>query len=529
VIAALVLRFPALARATEILAGSGPGQAAAVAAAHVVAALATRAGRHLRTERHAPMSRLLSLRLLTAAVVVAVSASSAAGQPGATPAAITSDADLDADLSGLFVDGGLTADQAAARAATASPAVWRKAAEVEQAIAELDAAKLERLPKVRYTLSYTRLSDEEQPDLSALGGGMSSAGAGFVMPEILNQYKAEARLVVPLSDHFLRLPNLIDAARDGERAARVAVRETELDAGTDARLAYYEWVRSRLQLVVATHQLGQVESTLDQVRAMAKAQKVSRADLLRVESELSAAEQTVDTLRAVAGLREESLRLLIGAGPEEVLAVGEDMRHAVAAPAPASLDDLTAKATKQRLEFRRLELALDANAELAEAERANQLPQLSAFATTTYANPSDRVFPSEAEFEGSWAAGLQLTWSLNDALTAGTTKRKLRAEAKALRADRAAMVHATRLELLSAQQDVELAQAAMTTSNQGLVAAEESYRVRTALLAAERATAVELVDAETELTRARIAALDARIDLRIAVARLDHALGNDAE
>ena len=52
--------------------------------------------------------------------------------------------------------------------------------------------------------------------------------------------------------------------------------------------------------------------------------------------------------------------------------------------------------------------------------------------------------------------------------------------------------------------------------------------MRKELLNAERATAVELVDAETELTRARIAALNARVDLRVALAQLVHALGDDA-
>ncbi|HUJ63020.1 MAG TPA: TolC family protein, partial [Kofleriaceae bacterium] len=67
-----------------------------------------------------------------------------------------------------------------------------------------------------------------------------------------------------------------------------------------------------------------------------------------------------------------------------------------------------------------------------------------------------------------------------------------------------------------------------STSQKGLAAAEESYRVRRELLLAERATAVELVDAQTDLTRARITALNARIDLRVALAQLTHAIGDDA-
>jgi outer membrane protein TolC len=60
-----------------------------------------------------------------------------------------------------------------------------------------------------------------------------------------------------------------------------------------------------------------------------------------------------------------------------------------------------------------------------------------------------------------------------------------------------------------------------------LISAEEGYRVRKELLNAERATAVELVDAQTTLTQARVAALNARIDLRVALSQLAHALGND--
>jgi len=82
--------------------------------------------------------------------------------------------------------------------------------------------------------------------------------------------------------------------------------------------------------------------------------------------------------------------------------------------------------------------------------------------------------------------------------------------------------------VLAAEQAVQIAVHALDTSAKGLVAAEEGYRVRKELLAAERATAVELVDAETDLTRARITALNARVDLRVAMAQLAHAIGDDA-
>jgi outer membrane protein len=517
-IRSLVTTFPAAGRFAFLTAQQGPVYALADAVLPAIAGLA----RTSSTKRNSPMSKLTSGRLVAALLLLAIVAGPAAAQPTTqtTPStAPAAESTVDTELASMFVDGGLTADAAAKRSVSASPEVWRKAAEVEQAIAEVDAVKIQRIPALSYQMKYTRLSDIDSPELAP----------GVEFPVLLNKQVYEAKLVVPISDQFIRLPNLIKAAKAGEKAARVDQTLTELDAMNNARVTYYEWVRSKLQLVISQRQLTGVRATLDQVRALASAQKVSKADLLRMESEEATAEQTVDQLQTIADLREEMLRIIIGAKPSEKLEVGEDLRDAFEAPAASSLDDLTQKASKQRLEFRKIELGLDANQARSAAERASYLPRLSAFAVADYANPSDRALPPEDEFSLTWAAGVQVDWQLNDALTARTTKHKLRAEATALRADRQALLYAARLELLSAQQDVALAQNAMETSQKGLVAAEEGYRVRKAQLDAERATAVELVDAETELTRARIAALDARIDLRIARTQLDHALGNDAE
>ena len=145
-----------------------------------------------------------------------------------------------------------------------------------------------------------------------------------------------------------------------------------------------------------------------------------------------------------------------------------------------------------------------------------------------YARPNQRVFPQEDAFKFTWQVGLQATWTLNDTLIANTNDHRLRAETNELRADRANLERGARIEVLQSQQAVAIATHALITSQKGLNAAEESYRVRKELLNADRATAVELVDAETELTRARISALNARVDLRVAMAQLAHAVGDDA-
>ena len=419
-----------------------------------------------------------------------------------------------------YVAGGLTAAEAAARARASSPAVWRKAAELEAAAANLDAAKNLRVPALTAKLSYTRLSPVDS-DVSPRGVG--TAG----IPQILDIYDAQAQLVVPLSDYFVRTPHLISAARLGRQSALLGARGSQADAAIGGIHAYYEWVRGRLQLSIANRQLAAVRANVQQVRSLVAVQRVARAELMRLESAEAEAEQTHDRLRELATLREEVLRLQIGARADELLSIGEDLGAELTAAPPASIDELVTSATRKRIDVRTLELGVEINEKRRLAERANAMPRLTAFAVTDYARPDTRSLPPTDSFAWSWSAGVQLTWSLPDALAARTTTRRLSAESAALRADRESVLRSARIEIISAQQGVQLARQAIETTRKGLIAAEETYRVRQALIAAQRATALELVDAQTNLTRARIAVLDAHIDMRIAMADLDHALGTD--
>ena len=462
-------------------------------------------------------SRLaLAFTLLAAAPAVA--------QPAAKAAPPVDDMTaFEKDLDALFVRGGLTAEQAAARAGSVSPTVHRRNAELLASMANSTTAELARIPQVSGKLAYERFSFIS-PFL--LPNPINPA-MPFKIAFLQNSYDAQGNLGLAISDYVVRFPKLVDAAHLGEEAARVNMQSAEVSAGQDARVAYYEWVRAKLEVLIAQRQLLQVQTTLTQVRALAEVQRLSKADLLRVESQEAEAEQTLDQLQNLSQLREEQLRLLIGAREEEPLAIGEDIRQDVTAPAAAALEEMVGHAQHNRLEFRALDAGIAAKDKQREAELANMLPRLSAFGTVEDARPNPRVFPQADKFEFTWLLGVQMTWSLNDGLVARATQHRLIAEADELRADKENLLHGTRLEVLSAQQAVQIAVHALATSQKGLAAAEEGYRVRKELLAAERATAVELVDAETDLTRARIAALNARVDLRVALSQLAHALGDD--
>jgi len=82
------------------------------------------------------------------------------------------------------------------------------------------------------------------------------------------------------------------------------------------------------------------------------------------------------------------------------------------------------------------------------------------------------------------------------------------------------------VEVLQHLESARAAEAKVATDRQ-LESASEAYRVTRSLYANARATTSNVLDAEADLARARLAWVNARVDARVARARLEHAAGRD--
>src|SRR5690348_17149951 len=91
------------------------------------------------------------------------------------------------DLDEVFVQGGLTADRAAHRAARAAPLVARKVASVAASSADLARSKLSLVPELEGKATYTRLSPLDSVVIP-LGPQM------FVIPFLENSYDLTAQV-----------------------------------------------------------------------------------------------------------------------------------------------------------------------------------------------------------------------------------------------------------------------------------------------------------------------------------------------
>jgi outer membrane protein TolC len=441
----------------------------------------------------------------------------------------------------------LTADDVARRALASSYQVEAQQHELEAAHAGVDQAEAGYYPRLTAAARYTRLSDVDNPALGNLVlAPMAQPGpldandrlvaAPLSFPTVLDQYALTAQLQVPISDYFLRVPNATESASANEKSSALQLEAARLQVATDARKLFYAWMQSKLQLTVAEQTLVQTQAHHADAKKLLDAGMISNADVLSAEAQVAQSELLLERAKNLAALNERRLRTLMHDPGQTPYELGETLTDASAAGAtstatavPAGQDGaaLERQALDRRLELKALHEADHALSSQADVANAQTLPRLDGTADVTYANPNPRFFPQREKFDATWSLGVQLSWTPTDIAGAGAQARGARARAAATRSQAQLQSDAIKVEVARALQAQDEAQKAIETTGRRVRSAEEAQRVRTLMFQNGRATGVEVTDAETELTRARLALIESQIGLRVAQVDVAHATGAD--
>jgi cobalt-zinc-cadmium efflux system outer membrane protein len=342
---------------------------------------------------------------------------------------------------------------------------------------------------------------------------------------LLNQYMAQANLTVPVSDYLISTRHIVQAARGNRRAAELSAQVTRHNLGLEGTLAYYAWVRARLEHVAAELSLDQYREHSRVAQAAVEAGRLLPADALRAQAELASAELRRDHSSSAVTISAAHLRTLLREPTGTAHEIGEDVLHAPALAAAPSQVQLLQEAQAQRVELQALAESEAALAKQAAATDAKRYPRLDMFGNAYYANPHPRLIPPQEEWTASWDVGVQVTWVPNELGIASATVRASEAEQRALRQEAAALRDRIALEVIEASQRQQDAQQRVEVSWRVLQAAESAHAARQALYDAGRTTLAELMTAEAQRLDAQLAVVAALIDTRVAHARLAHALG----
>lgn len=503
------------------------------------------------------LSRTLSFVLLILAAPVAAQTPEATAETAEVVAAPPppprpSADDILEEFEGLVQPGGLTADEAARRARSTAPSLERAELAVKAAEAGARQAWQGFFPQLEVSARYTRLSRITQPEFGSIGftpeqlalargavDAVSDPNAqflwnslldafgnteSFTFPVLLNQYGLRASLTLPVSDIFFTvLPSYraANTAVDAQEAQRTV---EERAVSLRAREAYFELARARGGRIVAERTVAQTEARRDQVRALVEGGAAARVDLLRLEAQLAQAQVAYARAQGGSAIAERALRLLMHADGDQPIVLGEDV-FTEPEVIEGSLRELADQGMAARPELNALRRLEEARERTVQAERGRRYPQLAVQANFDYANPNNRIIPQQQEFNATWDLSVLLRWSPNEMGIARQRTEQARASLMQVRTDMDQLRDAVRLEVERAYEELRTAKMAYGAARTGLEAARESYRVRVEQLAAGAAVTSDVIDAEADLARARLQAIDAAIGIRLADARLRQAIG----
>lgn len=451
--------------------------------------------------------------------------------------------------------GGLTAAKVASRAVATSPSIAAKEADLQAAAARVDQVMASLAPVLSVSASYTRLSNVDvtfgsgalvgaleagplvtgpcpdgTPGCVVDSGGFPVVATQFRIPQVLDNFSLVASLSVPLSDYVLRSVPGLRAAKASAKAAELAQLAEARKVRTDAKVAYYNWLRAVAQVAVVEDALSTAQARLRDAQTGFRVGVLTKADLLRVEALAANADRAVVSAKTFERLARRNLAILMGQ-PEgtgtEAYTVGEDVLAPVVADADEDLDALVAEAERSRPELQMIGQNKEALRRGIEAERAGYYPRLDAFGDVLYANPNPRYFPPVDEFNESWQVGARLSYSITGAIQTRQRIKELRAQNRSLEAQIEGLRRGIEMEITQAWAERRNARAAIALARVAREASETAYAATVAQFRAGKATATDLIAAQGEHVNAQLQYVNAHIDLRVAEAKLRYATGRD--
>ncbi|MBW2457324.1 MAG: TolC family protein [Deltaproteobacteria bacterium] len=450
--------------------------------------------------------------------------------PDAMPDAVATDPEakgiLDDDRPDILAEAlkpvahGLQPREVARLAAESSRSVAVTRAEARAAAAKVDRAIAAYFPVLTLSASYTRVS-EHPVDFGIDIPGMD-IGSFDAVPD---SYALTAGLAVPISDYILRLSQAYATVSLEEDAKKLEVQAGEQQAAMQSQVAYFNWIRVQGVIAVADRSVELLERHLEDAKAIHRGGLIARADVLRIEAELANRQHEVRSAHAGQNVVAEQLRTLMHVKPETPLAIGIDVIEQAPKGESRKLPELIQIALTNRPELKALDKTHKSLREASSVLRAGYYPRLDAFANTMYANPNPRIFPQTEKWDLTWDVGLRVSWRVNDTFTTMGHVREMEATATKVKQSRKALEDGIRLATTAAYYDMEKALSAIEAANKNKEVAELALDDRRRLFRGGKATSTDMVDAEHLLTATRLGRLDAYINLLVARAQLDLALG----
>jgi outer membrane protein TolC len=414
----------------------------------------------------------------------------------------------------------LTLDEAIARGLANSRRLAELEARGEAAEFSVAGRKAADLPSVALQGGYTRTNHVDEFAIALPGGARQ-----VVYPDIPDNYRARLDLQWPIYTGG-RADALVRAAA----AERTAVGKDLEAARADLRLeitrAFWGAVTARETEAVLRTSLDAVDAHLRDVRSRLASGLIPPYDVSSAEAQASHQRLLAIEAANQRAIADADLGRLLGTETGTLTVAAPPFAGPETASAPVSaVADLIARAEKGRPERQALEQRAAAADSRAAAVAASAKPLIAVGGGYDYARPNPRIFPRRGEWETSWDASVNVTWTLWDSGRRAADYGEAKANASALRARVEDFDRQLTFEVRSRALELDSARQAIDAANDEVRAAGEAERVVGERYKAGVATGTDVLDAQIARLQADLDRTRAIANVRLAEARLERAVG----
>jgi len=302
-----------------------------------------------------------------------------------------------------------------------------------------------------------------------------------------------------------------DAQRNSAEAAR-------LDTAYAVSQAFYRVLEASELLRVGENSRSQREAFFKLTDSYLKAGKATRLESLKAEAQLLDAERILVQVREALRISELILKKTIGIGVEARISIADGMPDSF--PEPEREEVLLARMFENNPDLKKSALFKEQARLSIDSATGSYLPEISLQGVYGY---RDRDVGGAGD---EWTAGVFLEWSLFEGGLTRAQVGKARARYRELEWNDRAVRDQVQVDLSQATGDLRTALASIRSSKRLVEAQDEAYKAVVEFYKRGKATYIEVLSSETDLTQAKAAYVQAVGDYQAASARLDRVTGS---
>ena len=385
-------------------------------------------------------------------------------------------------------------------------------------------ARSHRLPHLDFEASYLRFSEVMEADISE-----NFTGLPFQIPPTTLRFGDEDNysLKLSLSQPIYTGGKISNNIKAGEKAVSAELSHTnhvKNDLIYKVKEAYYNLLTAQQKKLVAELSRKVIQAHRDDLENMHQQGLVPKNEILKADIKLAEVELMILKANNGIDLIRKSLLNLLGMDLNTEIVPDDDLSFE---PLIIEQEDALQTAFEKRPELRALNFNISSLEHIKRAAKGDYWPMISFVGNYEYGKPGlNRL---QNEWMDYWTVGVVAKWKLWDW---GETRSKVaqsRASMEKLIQNKYNIQNAIRLDIDRALLKKKEAMESVEVYQKIKMQAEENYRLVKDRFKQGLETNSEFLDAETQLTKARIEELTAIAEYQIAVANLERAMGRLAD